>query len=93
MRKYYGCGYVVDRPVDSVESCFSCIPLLYHDYRPISEFRGHGTKVLSRNNLALSFEDTKHKETCMPSLSGQRGKYTKRQANLLRLQRSRPKIM
>ena len=85
MRKYHDYSYAVDRPVDSVESGFSCFPLLYPVYRPVSEFRGHGTKVLSRNNIALSFEDKKHKETCMPSLSGQRGRYTKRQANLLRL--------
>ena len=85
MRKYHGCSYAIDRPIDSVKSRFSCFLLLCHDYWPVSEFRGHGTKILSRNNLTLSFEDTKHKETCIPSLSGHRGKYTKRQANLLRL--------
>jgi hypothetical protein len=78
MRKYHGCGYAVDCPVDGVESRFSYFPLLYHDYRPVYEFRGHGTKALSRDNIALSFEDIKHKETCMPSLSGPTGRYTKR---------------
>jgi len=73
VRKYRGCGHIVDRPVDSVESRFGYPPLLYHDYRPVSEFRGHGTKALSRKNITPSFEDTEHKETCVPSLSGQRG--------------------
>jgi hypothetical protein len=52
--------------------------LLYYDYRPVSKFRDHGTKVLLGNNIALIFEDPKHKETYMPSLSGQRGRDTKR---------------
>jgi hypothetical protein len=73
VRKYYGFGHAIDRPVDGVESRFSCPPLLYHEYRPIFEFRANGTKVLSRKNMVPSFEDAEHKETCMPSLSGQRG--------------------
>ncbi len=73
VRKYRGCGHAVDRPVDGVESRFGCSPLLYHDYRPVSSFRGHDTKVLSEKNISPSFEDTEHKETCVPSLSGQRG--------------------
>ena len=67
MRKYHGCSYAIDRPIDGVESYFSYFPLLYHDYRPVSEFRDHGIKVLSKNNISLSSEDTKHKETYMPS--------------------------
>jgi hypothetical protein len=68
-------GYAVDRPVESVKSCCRYYPLLYHDYRSVSEFRGHGTKVLSRKNLTPSFEHLEHKETCVPSLSGQRGRH------------------
>ena len=45
-------------------------PLLYHDYRPVFKFRGHGTKVLSRKNITPSFEDSEHKEIYVPSLSG-----------------------
>ena len=62
--------YAIDHPVESVKSCCSYYPLLYHDYRPVSKFRGHGTKVLSRKNITPSFEDLEHKETYMPSLSG-----------------------
>jgi hypothetical protein len=81
VRKYHGCGHAVDRPVDSVDRRFSCSPLLYHGYWPVSEFRYRGTKLLSGKNMAPRFEDTEHKETCMPSLSGQSGRYTKRQAS------------
>ncbi len=73
MRKYRGYGYAVDRPVDGVESRFGCFPLLYYDYRPISSFRGYDTKVLLEKNISPSFKDTEYKETCVPSLSGQRG--------------------
>src|SRR5450432_3017515 len=73
VRKLLQFSYTIDCPVNSVESYCSCSPLLCHHYWPFSEFRGHGTKVLSRNNMTLSFEDTEDKETCMPSLSGQRG--------------------
>jgi hypothetical protein len=31
-------------------------------------------KLLSRKNIALSFEDIEHKETYVPSLSGQSGR-------------------
>ena len=53
VRKYYSCSYTIDRPIDRVESHFGCSPLLHCNYRPISEFRGHGTKVLLRRNMAL----------------------------------------
>jgi len=62
-KKYRGPDHAVDPPVDGVESRFSSSPLLYHNYRPVSEFRGHGTKVLLRKNIIPSFEDTGHKET------------------------------
>jgi hypothetical protein len=65
----------IDPPVDGVESLCDCSPLLYHDYPPISEFRGPGTKVLSRKNMTPSLEDSEHKKTCVPSLSGQRGRH------------------
>jgi len=60
----------IDHPVKSVKSCCSYYPLLYHDYRPVFKFRGHGTKVLSRKNITPSFEDSEHKEIYVPSLSG-----------------------
>jgi hypothetical protein len=34
----------VDRPVDGVESFFGYSPYFIMDYRPVSEFRGYGTK-------------------------------------------------
>jgi hypothetical protein len=71
--KYRSCCHAVDPPVDGVKSLWGCSPLLYHDYRPVFEFRGHGTKVLSRKNTAPSFEDSEYKETYVPSLSGQGG--------------------
>ena len=71
VRKYCGSGHAIHRPVDGVESRFSCSPLLYHDYLPVFEFRGHSTKVLSRKNIAPSFEDTEHNKTYMLSLSGE----------------------
>ncbi|KAI9772322.1 MAG: hypothetical protein M1840_001071 [Geoglossum simile] len=40
--------------------------MLYHEYRPVFEFRANGMKVLSGKNMVLSFEDTEHKETCIP---------------------------
>jgi hypothetical protein len=77
VRKYRSVGHAVDPSVDGVESRFSCSPLLYHEYRPVSKFRGNSTTVLSRKNMFPSFEDTEHKETCMPSLSGERGEVRK----------------
>jgi hypothetical protein len=74
-RKYYGCGHTIDYPVDGVESRFGCSPLLYYGYWSVFEFRSHDTKILSRKNMALSFEDLEHKETYVPSLSGQRGRH------------------
>ena len=81
LKKYCSFSFVIDYPVDGIEGHVSCCPLLYHKYRPTFEFRANNTKVLSRKNMVLSFEDKEHKETSMPSLSGQRGRYTKRQAS------------
>ena len=44
---------------------------LNHDYRPVSEFRCYGTKVLSRQNTTPSLEDLEYNETCVPRLSDQ----------------------
>lgn len=78
--KYRGLGHAIDRPIPGVKSRFSCSPLLHHGDPPVSEFWGHHMKVLSRKNKALNFKDTKHKETCMPSLSGQIAGHNIRQA-------------
>ena len=72
VRKYCSCGRAVDYPVDSIKSRFGCSPLLNHDYRPISKFRGYSTRVLARENMTPTFEDIELKETYVPSLSGQR---------------------
>jgi hypothetical protein len=37
--KYYGCSNSIGCPVDGVEYRFSCFPLLYYDYWPVSKFR------------------------------------------------------
>jgi hypothetical protein len=68
--KYCGGGYAIDRPVDGVDRRFSCSPLLYHGYWPVSESQCRSTKLLSGKNMALRVEDTEHKEICMLSLSG-----------------------
>jgi hypothetical protein len=81
VRKYRGCGHVVDRPVDGVDRRFSYSPLLYDSYWPASEFRYRSTKLLLRKNVAPMFKDTEHKKTYMPSLSRQSGRYTKRRAS------------
>jgi hypothetical protein len=78
VRKYRGCSHAIDRPIDGVDYRFSYSPLLYYSYWPVSEFRYRGTKLLLGKNIALRFEDTEHKETCMLSLSRQSGRYTKR---------------
>jgi hypothetical protein len=66
VRRYHGFGYAIYHPVDGVKSGLDCNPLLYHDYKPVSEFRGHRTKVLLRKNMTPSFEDIEHKETYVP---------------------------
>jgi hypothetical protein len=48
--------------INSVESCFSCSPLPYYNYQPVSKFQGYSTKVLLRENMTPSFEDIEHKE-------------------------------
>jgi hypothetical protein len=85
VRKYCSLGNTVDRPIDGVESRFSYSPLLYHEYRPVSKFRANSMKVLSRKNIFPSFEDIEYKETCIPSLSGQRGRRAKRHEGFIAL--------
>jgi hypothetical protein len=65
-------GYAIDRPVQSVKSCYSYYPLLYYDYLPVSGIRGHGIELLISSNIAPRFEDIEHKETYLPNLSGQK---------------------
>lgn len=72
-RKYRGCDHDIDRPVDGVKSPFGYSPLLYHDHPPVSDFRGHGTMMLSRKNTKRDFEDTEQEGVCVPSLSRQKG--------------------
>ena len=73
VRKYYSSGYTIDCPVDGIKTLFGCFPLFYSKYRLVCEFRGYYTKALSREIIALSFEDIEYKETHILSLSGQRG--------------------
>ena len=56
-------------------------PLLHHGDWPVSDVRGHDAKVLSRRNMSPSFEDTEYKKPCMPSFSGLKGRYIKREAS------------
>jgi hypothetical protein len=88
VRKYRGLGHAVDRPVDGVKSRFSCFPPALARVSACLQFRANSTKFLSIKNLVPSFEDPEHKETCMPNLSGQRGRRrTKRQALIRDLSR------
>jgi hypothetical protein len=64
-------GYAIDRPAHSIESRFSCFPLLYPNYRPVSEVQGFSMKVPLRKKMVPSFEGMEHmehRETYMPSL-------------------------
>jgi hypothetical protein len=70
MRKYYGCSYIINYPIDGIKSPFSCSLLLYYKYWPISKFRDLSIKLLLRKNIAPRFKGIKHKETFMPDLSG-----------------------
>jgi hypothetical protein len=82
VRKYYSCGYVINCPVDSVESPFGCSPLFYYNYWPVSKFRDCSTKLLLEKNITPECKYTKQKETFMPDLSGQSGRrYIIRQAS------------
>jgi hypothetical protein len=85
VRKILQFGYAVDRPVESVKSCYSYCPLLYYDYRPFPGIRDRGIELLLISNIAPKFEDTEHKETCLPSLSGPKGGVHKTPSGLLRL--------
>jgi hypothetical protein len=69
--------YIIDYPVSGVKSPFGYSPLLYYNHWPVSKFRDPRMKLLLANNIALSFEDIEHKETYVPDLSGQSGRYTK----------------
>ena len=53
----YRLGHAVDHSVHSIESCFSCPPLLHHSYQPVCEFQNHGMNVPSEKDIALSFKD------------------------------------
>ena len=70
VRKYSRYIYIINRFVNGVESCFDYSFLLQHNHRPISGFRGYGTKMLLRKNILLSFKNIEYKEICVPSLSG-----------------------
>ena len=52
---------------------YSYYPLLSYDYRPLPRIRGYRIELLLSSNIALRFEDIEHKETYVPSLSGQKG--------------------
>ena len=67
------CGHAISHIKDSVESPFGCVPLLSHDYWPVSKFRNGGMKLPLRKKIALEFKGTEHKVTLMPDLSGQSG--------------------
>jgi len=54
------------------KAAIAIIPLLYHDYRPVPETRGHSIEPLLSSNIAPRFKDTGHKETCLPDLFGQK---------------------
>jgi hypothetical protein len=49
---------------------YSYYPLFYYDYEPVLGIRGRGIELLSNSNIAPKFENTEHKETCRPDLSG-----------------------
>ncbi len=59
----------VDRPVESVKSCYNYHPLLFYDYYPVLGIRAHGIELLLSSNIVPRFKDTEHNETYMPSLS------------------------
>src|SRR5436190_7647511 len=77
VRKMLQFSYTINYLVNSIKSCCSCFPLLYYNHWPVSKFRDHSMKLLSRINMALRFEDTEHKEPLCPNLSRQSGRYTK----------------
>jgi hypothetical protein len=51
-----GVGYTIDRYVDAVDSRFSYSPLLNRNYGSLFHVRSAREKVLSRKNIAPSFE-------------------------------------
>jgi hypothetical protein len=71
IRKILQSSYAINRPVKSVKSWCSYYPLLYYDYRSVPGIRGRGIEFLISSNIA-PIEDTEHKETCLPYLSGQK---------------------
>ena len=54
------------------KAAIAITPLLYHGYRPVPGIRGRSVELQLSSNIAPRFEDTKHKETCLPDLSGQK---------------------
>jgi hypothetical protein len=47
--KYYSCSNSIDCHVDSVKYRFSCSPLLYYDYWPVSKFQDPQHEALIKN--------------------------------------------
>jgi len=62
VRKYYNYGYVINCPVDGVESPFGYSPLFYYNYWPVSKFRDCNIKLLLRKNIAPKFKDIERKD-------------------------------
>ena len=70
VRKYRGYG-ILSNILSMASKAASAVLPSHHDYRPVSEFRCYGTKVLSRQNTTPSLEDLEYNETCVPRLSDQ----------------------
>lgn len=60
IRDYYNCDHTVDYPVDGLKSCFNYFPPALFITTGLPPNLG---ATASRNNIALSFEDIKHKES------------------------------
>jgi hypothetical protein len=69
----YGCGKLMGRAVDGVGKSHLRFPLLYRNDWLISGFRHFSKKLILKKNVFPKFQDTKHKITGLPSLSGQKG--------------------
>jgi len=52
----HGAGHAVDRFINAIDRCFSSSPLLNRDCGSLFEVRNAREKVLSRKNMAPSFE-------------------------------------
>lgn len=75
VRKYRGCSYTVDRPVNGVKSHFGYWPLLYYKFGPISHFRGHGSKALLRESIILGLKTQSIRESVCRIYPGKREVY------------------